>query len=293
MAVNAADADDCRARELDLLTSGNFSDIKAVCGERVWKCHRAILASRSVWFRKALSGPFQEASSRRVNLEEKDPIFVDLALKHIYGNGLDVESSISPDHFMGECVSLWQTADFLLLNSLKSSVEKAVHNYCDRRMKQLCTRLFRPKWANEIKGKLTAWAIDMIIGIRGAYRWNVEGLKAVLVEFTWAGRRCTLDARIVSTTLDHLKDTPAFVADLLAFFASTSSTKSAVWAPHRSGRTWTATCRRCGTEIFWGNNEQAEGQILDPFGLDGGLGWCRDCGNLDMTPWREGGANDH
>lgn len=89
-----------------LLSSGNFSDVEIICGDRVWKCHRAILATRSVWFRKALSGPFevrqepsvvvlvkadhrnaQEASSRRVNLEEKDPIFIDLALKHIYGNG--------------------------------------------------------------------------------------------------------------------------------------------------------------------------------------------------------------
>lgn len=195
---------------------------------------------------------------------------------------------------MEECVSLWQTADFLLLNPLKSSVEKAVHNYCDKRMKQLCTRLFRPKWKESgSKGKLTPWAIDMILGIRGAYRWNIEGLKAMLVEFIWAGRRYTLDASIVSTTLDQLKDTPAFVADLLAFLASNWSMKTAVWAPHRSWTTWTATCRRCGTEIFWENNDEEEGQVRDPFGFDNHRGWCRDCGKLDMIPWREGEDNDY
>lgn len=109
----------------------------------------------------------------------------------------------------------------------------------------------------------------------------------------WAGRRYTLDASIVSTTLDQLKDTPAFVADLLAFLASNWSMRTAVWAPHRSWTTWTATCRRCGTEIFWSNNDEEEGQVRDPFGFDNHRGWCRDCGKLDMIPWREGEANDH
>lgn len=195
---------------------------------------------------------------------------------------------------MEECVSLWQTADFLLLNPLKSSVEKAVHKYCDKRMKQLCTRLFRPKWRESgSKGELTPWAIDMISGIQGAYKWNIGGLKAVLVEFVWAGRRCTLDASTVSTTLDHLKDTPAFVADLLAFFASNTPKKTAVWAPHRNWNTWPAICQRCGTKIFWENKNEEAGQVRDPFGPDTHGGWCRDCGKLDMIPWRKGGDNDH
>lgn len=202
-----------------------------------------------------------------------------------------METSVSPVRFMEECVSLWLTADFLLLDSLKSSVEKAVHKYCDIRMKQLCTRGLRPKWAQGNTGELTSWAIDMMLGIQNAYRWNIEGLKAVLLEFIWAGRRYTLDASIVSTTLDHLKDTPAFVANLLAFFSHNSSATTAVWAPNRVGRTferiWTTTCRRCGTEISWKTSKEAEGQIRDPFGFDGRLRWCRDCGKLDMIPWRE------
>lgn len=207
-----------------------------------------------------------------------------------------MESSVSPVRFMEECISLWRTADFLLLNPLKSSVKEAVYKYCDKRMKQLCTRLFRPKWGQWARGntiELTPWAIDMILGIQGAYRWNIEDLKAVLVEFMWAGRRYILDAQIASTTFDHLKDTPAFVADLLAFFASNSPTETAVWAPHRSRGAWTATCRRCGTEMSWENDKEAEGQICDPFSFHSLHGWCRDCGELDMIPWREAEDNDH
>lgn len=92
MAEVSADADDCKARELEyvrntffhwsvilwnitwqltlplhsLLESGNFSDAEIVCGERSWKCHRAILTSRSTWFRKALSGPFEVSRYSRI-----------------------------------------------------------------------------------------------------------------------------------------------------------------------------------------------------------------------------------
>lgn len=188
---------------------------------------------------------------------------------------------------MEECVSLWQTADFLLLDPLKSSVEKAVHNYCDKRTKQLCTTLFRPKWEQpDNPGKLAPWAIDMILGIRSAYRWNIECLKAVLVEFIWAGRHHILYPSTMPTTLDHLKDTPGFLADLLVLFASSSWSKTAVWAPRGSRRTWTTTCRICGTEISWKRNEKDEGQIFDPFAFGDGSGWCRDCGKLDLIPWR-------
>lgn len=89
-----------------LLQSGNFADVKIVCGDRSWDCHIAILTSRSTWFRKALAGPFevrrcatssnpidtdncqiQEASTRKVELNEENPTCIDLALKYIYGGG--------------------------------------------------------------------------------------------------------------------------------------------------------------------------------------------------------------
>lgn len=92
-----------------LLRSGDFADIVVTCGHRSWNCHQAILASRSDWFRKELSRPFevrhcstsgtnesplsqsltsqQDAGTRQVSLNKQTPLSVDLALKYIYGLG--------------------------------------------------------------------------------------------------------------------------------------------------------------------------------------------------------------
>ncbi|KAG8157976.1 hypothetical protein KVR01_012248 [Diaporthe batatas] len=78
---------DYKSGDLDLLSSGNFSDVEVVCGDRSWKCHGAILVPRCLWFRKALTGPFQESNTRKITLAEEDPICIDLVLKYIYGGG--------------------------------------------------------------------------------------------------------------------------------------------------------------------------------------------------------------
>ncbi|KAL1869161.1 hypothetical protein Daus18300_005698 [Diaporthe australafricana] len=87
MPANDGKMDATRKADLDLLQSGYFADVEVVCGDRVWNCHRVILASRSVWFRKALSGSFQEASDKRIKLDEEKPHSVALALEYIYGGG--------------------------------------------------------------------------------------------------------------------------------------------------------------------------------------------------------------
>ncbi|KAL2277930.1 hypothetical protein FJTKL_15060 [Diaporthe vaccinii] len=120
--------DDSKSGDLELLSSGNFSDVEVVCGNRSWKCHGAILVPRCLWFRKALMGHFKEANTRQVTLVEEDPICVDLVLKYIYGRGLDIMKSVSTEHFVEHCVSLWHTADFLMLEALKRCVESAVRD---------------------------------------------------------------------------------------------------------------------------------------------------------------------
>ncbi|POS71365.1 hypothetical protein DHEL01_v210241 [Diaporthe helianthi] len=87
MATTTAAAVEHNSGDLELLSSGNFSDVKVVCGDRSWKFHGAILVPRCMWFRKALTGAFTEATTRKITLEEQDPICIDLLLKYIYGGG--------------------------------------------------------------------------------------------------------------------------------------------------------------------------------------------------------------
>ncbi|KAH8767329.1 hypothetical protein F5883DRAFT_521940 [Diaporthe sp. PMI_573] len=265
MADDTSGTDDCEDGDLELLRSGNFADVEIVCGDRSWKCHRAILVPRSVWFRKALSGPFQEASNKRISLDEETPVCVELALKFIYGRGLNVESSVSEDHFVEHCVLLWHIADFLLLDSLKSAVHQAVFKYCDKKMKHLRTWKSEKKWRHdEDKYRLSPWALDIVLGIQHAYKWDVKDLKAMLMEFIWVGRGWTLgNRRLVSALRNHLKDTPAIMDDLLSQYASGPWIKTAVWAPDRSGSS--GKLDKCGLRLHEGDNATNQYLLEDKF----------------------------
>lgn len=207
-----------------------------------------------------------------------------------------MESSVSDENFVEHCVLLWHTTDFLLLHPLKASVQKAVFSYCDKRMKYLCMRrtIFQPKWRDhQDESKLQPWALDIVLGIKKAYEWKIEDMKAVLMEFIWVGRRFTLDEPICSTLLICLTDTPGFIGDLLGKYAARPWLKTAVWAPDRPKHSGSIReCASCAKKLSWkGHSEETAGQVYDPFSVDHEMdiltrGWCRDCAGGDVIPWR-------
>lgn len=211
--------------------------------------------------------------------------------------GLDVKSAVDDEHFVEQCIALWRTADFLLLKPLKSSVDEAVRSYCDERLKKLATIGNVERWWHKDDGKkLSSWALDVVLGIRESYKWSIEDLKKVLMEFMWAGRNWTLCSDLASIVFAGLKDTPSCLTDLLGYYASGPWLKAAVWAPKNKvthsdiEANSPHTCARCGKEISWERSDGPAGQVVDPFSINQNFkftrGWCRDCGELDMIPWR-------
>lgn len=211
--------------------------------------------------------------------------------------GLDVEASIPLEHCMEHCIALWHIADFLLLHPLKDLLEDAVHEYCDIRMKTLCTIGRKLKWCDQNdRSKLSPWALDFVLGIQEAYKWEARYLKEVLMEFMWAGKWWTLGPRVVPALLNQLKNTPDFMNDLLGQFAARPWITNAVWAPcyfagSLSNRN--NTCLLCHKDLILGRKDEpgVAGQIRNPFVQDSAnrdpIGWCKDCGNLGKIPWRK------
>lgn len=58
---------DLRAGDLELLETGIFADAEIICRGRTFKVHKALLISRSKWFRKALTGKFDVRMNRSRN----------------------------------------------------------------------------------------------------------------------------------------------------------------------------------------------------------------------------------
>lgn len=63
---NPQDAD-LRASDLKLLETENFADAEIICQGKTFKIHKAVVCTRSVWFDKALNGPF-EVRERRIQV---------------------------------------------------------------------------------------------------------------------------------------------------------------------------------------------------------------------------------
>lgn len=203
-------------------------------------------------------------------------------------------SSVSAEHFVEHCVSLWHTADFLMLEALKISVESAVRDYCDKRMKELCISPHQPTWRHpQHHNQLSPWALDLVEGLRKAYEWRISDLKSVLMEFIWVARTLTLQSGIASVLFDHLNDTPKFTDDFLGKYVSKSWLRNSVWVPPRDKVTSnhsSSYCLRCSMPITWGDFWNTPGQIINAFRRDSDNGyrggWCSDCGAGDNIPWR-------
>jgi len=61
-----------------------FSDVKIVCGDRVFDCHRIILSSRSSVFRAMFEHDMEEAKNKKVEIKEAKSEVVHALLEHIY-----------------------------------------------------------------------------------------------------------------------------------------------------------------------------------------------------------------
>jgi hypothetical protein len=70
-----------------MLRTGLFSDVTVKCGDRIWQLHKNILCTRSVWFEKALTGRFQEATTGVVEIQNFVPEAIDWLVRYLYTGG--------------------------------------------------------------------------------------------------------------------------------------------------------------------------------------------------------------
>ncbi|KAH6618470.1 hypothetical protein C7974DRAFT_378666 [Boeremia exigua] len=76
----------------EYLKAGNLSDLTLNFGDRSWKAHKAIACSHSQWFRRAVTGAFEESSSGIVTLQD-EPEFadaIDCMVSYFYSAGYTI-----------------------------------------------------------------------------------------------------------------------------------------------------------------------------------------------------------
>lgn len=252
----------------------------------------------------------QEATSGKVKIEEQNPEAIQVILKYIYGGGqypnycksralinfceaaaVNMTEETRNRPVVRFCVDLYRAADYFLLPLMFPIIQRRLEDHCDEKLKWLCTR--GNTQFNETNRTTLRWTMDLVDGIKQAYKWNTEGIKKTLMEFVWVGRKRFLGTGWVSIQ-DRLDDTPAFIKDMLRHCAMLPWQLDSAWAPNfqdvpvsQRGR-----CVRCGKDlaICRSGNSDADGQVWDPFTISGDnrtrREWCKECAAMDMIPWR-------
>ncbi|OAL00252.1 hypothetical protein IQ06DRAFT_347635 [Phaeosphaeriaceae sp. SRC1lsM3a] len=141
-----------------LLVSGEYSDLEITCGDDSYKVHKAIVCSRSTFFRKAVNFPVgKEAADNSINLSDDDAMVVKLLIDFFYeseyepklptiaretqtGEKYDVPAlkNLAREKFERACRKYWADAQFPIaaLHSLSTTPDS------DNRLRDvLCTTI--------------------------------------------------------------------------------------------------------------------------------------------------------
>ncbi|KAF5610717.1 amino acid transport gap1 [Fusarium subglutinans] len=69
---------------IDLLKTGDYSDLTITCGKDQYRVHKAIICPRSKFFKAACDGKFKEAQTGTINLPDDDPVAVRMMIEYLY-----------------------------------------------------------------------------------------------------------------------------------------------------------------------------------------------------------------
>lgn len=73
-----------RAAIATYLEDAQLSDFTIVCGDTEYNVHRVIISAHSKYFARCCSGGFEEAMTRRVELQEDDPAAIARMIEYFY-----------------------------------------------------------------------------------------------------------------------------------------------------------------------------------------------------------------
>ncbi|RYP70052.1 hypothetical protein DL771_005743 [Monosporascus sp. 5C6A] len=106
-----------KSHDKALLESGLFSDVEVKCGEESWRLHRNIL-SRCLWFHKALTGSFEEATSGVIIIHTFEPKHISWLLEYIYLGDLDLRELCRQPSMAARLMDIFDLGDFFAIPKL-------------------------------------------------------------------------------------------------------------------------------------------------------------------------------
>ncbi|MCJ1382100.1 hypothetical protein MMC17_005212 [Xylographa soralifera] len=168
-----------------LLNNSDYSDFTVECGTKTWRIHRAIVCSRSKYFKKVCDGDFKEAREATLIFEDDDSALVEEMLVYLYTMQYpQTPSSLRKAEDMVLDAKMYGIADKYDLPDLKEKVVKA----------------FKPLLALNRSDPLFTEAASYIYGTTVD---SDRGLRDLVKGMVWADRTVMLARKDVQECIMH------------------------------------------------------------------------------------------
>ncbi|MCJ1438124.1 hypothetical protein MMC27_007511 [Xylographa pallens] len=186
-----------------LLNNSDYSDFTVKCGTKTWRIHRAIVCSRSKYFKRACDGDFKEAREAILTLVDEDPALIEEMLLYLY----TMQYPQTP-------LSLRKAKDMVLDAKMYSIADK----YDLPDLKQKALKAFRPLLALHHSDPLFTEAASYVYGMTID---SDRGLRDLVKSLVWEERTVMLARKDVQECIMH---TEGFKDDVLqSLFANPSA----------------------------------------------------------------------
>ena len=107
-----------------LFVYGEHSDLKIICGEKTFSCHKSILSARSSVFAAMFHADMEEKKENKVEIKDFSPQVIENMLMFIYGARTPSESSLKKEDGRDQICELLKAADQYDVELLKIACDQ-------------------------------------------------------------------------------------------------------------------------------------------------------------------------
>ncbi|KAK2043405.1 hypothetical protein LZ31DRAFT_595598 [Colletotrichum somersetense] len=101
-----------------LLIGGLFTDCEVVCDGKTWALHKAILGSRSAFFKKCFLDDWMESTNYKVSVKEFNTQQMELLITYIYLGKINFLDLQGRGELLRTLAQLWILGDYFIIPTL-------------------------------------------------------------------------------------------------------------------------------------------------------------------------------
>ncbi|PMD15375.1 hypothetical protein NA56DRAFT_753909 [Hyaloscypha hepaticicola] len=207
----------------------DYSDLTVKCRERSWKVHRLIVCSQSRFLHAACTAGFKEAHTGIIDLDDDDPVPVEVMLKYFYTGKYNEPINESKDL------------------RLQLQVQVLTYNLADKYDLPTLMELAAEKFRNTLNEGSTAE--EYLSVVRNAYiiPKPSNALRTIVIDYARREFQNIMQSPDLDILRATLQEEPEFAFDVLqSFVKAPLRGYCSRCGPNQEAKALQACCKKCG-----------------------------------------------